>query len=214
LLRVRVLALATDVELSLALGTGGNVIGNYTGGRDNRVDIALEQDADDNSVTLTLREVRTSEFPFLETVGRGVLQLELPPGVPMDVEFASEDGDITLNLSSTQLERLNVNAARGDVLLTLPSYQPQFSDRGDNLGSITAQDGDLTLRVPADVAARLQLDRAGSGIQPQFDDQRYLYLQGDVLQAADLETAQMVVYYNLTAPRGLIRLDTSAAAGS
>lgn len=213
LLRVRVLALATDVELRLALAAAANVTGTYTGGRDNRVDITLDQAAD-NSMTLTLQEARTSEFPFLETVGRGVLQLELPSNVPLDVEFANQDGDITLNLSGTQLERLNVNAVRGNVLLTLPSYQPRFSGRGDNLGVITAQDGDLTLRVPSDVAARLQLNRAGSGIQPQYDDQRYLYLQGDILQAADLETADNVVFYTLTAPRGLIRLDVAQAAGS
>jgi hypothetical protein len=135
------------------------------------------------------------------------LQIDLPPAVPMDVEFVNQKGDITLNLSGTQLERLNVNAPDGDVLVTLPEYEPRLTERGDLLGVIAAQNGSLTLRIPATVAARLELTRAGSGIDPQYDPSVYNYLVGDVLEARAIATAATVLRYSLVAPRGTIRLD-------
>lgn len=210
LLRVRVRALATDVELLRALGSTPQVSGEFAGSVDNQFDVDFEV-LPDSSVTLSLTEVRDGGFPFLDTVGRGALQLELPPGVPMDVEFISEDGDIILNLSGTQLERLNVDAINGDVIVTLPEYQPQFSQADASLGTMTAQNGSLTLRVPQVVAGRFELNRGGSGIQPQFDDTIYNYLQGDVLEARLIESADIVLRYTLTAPRGLIRLDAPEA---
>lgn len=206
LLRVRVRVLSTDVELLRALDNTPQVSGEFVGSVDNQVDIGFEV-LPDNSVTLTLDETRAGGFPFLETAGRGALQLELPPDVPMDVEFISDDGDIILNLSGTALERLNVDAINGDVIVTLPEYAPQFSESGASLGTLTAQNGSLTLRVPQAVAGRFELNRGGSGIDPQFDAAIYNYLQGDVLEARLIESADIVLRYTLTAPRGLIRLD-------
>jgi hypothetical protein len=206
LLRVRVRVLSTDVELLRALDSTPQVAGEFVGSVDNQVDMGFEV-LPDNSVTLTLDETRAGGFPFLETAGRGALQLELPPDVPMDVEFISDDGDIILNLSGTALERLNVDAINGDVIVTLPEYAPQFSESDASLGTLTAQNGSLTLRVPQAVAGRFELNRGGSGIDPQFDAAIYNYLQGDVLEARLIESADIVLRYTLTAPRGLIRLD-------
>jgi hypothetical protein len=206
LLRVRVRVLSTDVELLRALDSTPQVSGEFVGSVDNQVDMGFEV-LPDNSVTLTLDETRAGGFPFLETAGRGALQLELPPDVPMDVEFISDDGDIILNLSGTALERLNVDAINGDVIVTLPEYAPQFSESDASLGTLTAQNGSLTLRVPQAVAGRFELNRGGSGIDPQFDAAIYNYLQGDVLEARLIESADIVLRYTLTAPRGLIRLD-------
>ncbi len=206
LLRLRVQALDTEVELLRSLDAVPLVTGEFVGSSDNTFDVSYELLPDD-SVTLTIAEVRTSGFPFLETVGRGALQLELPPGVPMDVEFVSEQGNIILNLSGTALERLNVNARGGDVIVTLPSYQPLFTGDVNTLGTIEAQNGDLTIRVPEDVAGRFELNRGGSGVVPQFNPDVYNYLQGDVLEARLIDIADIAVRYTLTAPRGLIRLD-------
>jgi hypothetical protein len=212
LLRVRVLMLTSDVELLRAFQSD-SVSGEFVGSLDNRVEISYEE-LPDNSVTLTLTETQTSSFPSLETVGRGALQLELPPDVPLDVEFRSTDGSITLNLSGTQLERLNVDAGRGDVIVTLPEYQPLASGRADPLGTLAAQNGNLTLRVPEVVAGRFDLDRGGSGIQPQYDANRYNFIQtpSDLLEARLIDIAEIVVRYSLVAPRGLIRLDVAEAA--
>lgn len=211
LLRLRVQALETEVELLRALDTQPRVSGEFVGSSDNTMDVSYEL-LPDESVTLTISETRAGGFPFLETVGRGALQLELPPGVPMDVEFVSEQGDIILNLSGTELERLNVNARGGDVIVTLPEYQPQFTSDLNALGTIEAQNGDLTVRVPVDVAGRFELNRGGSGIQPQFNAEVYNYLQGDVLEARLIDIADIAVRYTLVAPRGLIRLDVPEAS--
>ncbi|MCC6616975.1 MAG: hypothetical protein IT320_26120 [Anaerolineae bacterium] len=210
LLRLRVQTLATDVELARALDPAPVVHGEFVGSLDNMVDVSYEIGSD-NSVTLTLREVRQSAVPSLETVGRGTMRLDLPPNVPLDVEYVGEDGDVVLNLGGTSLERLNVSVAEGDVVVTLPEYQPRFSDPDETLGALTTLDGALTLRVPETVAAHLELNRGGSGIQPQYDPNVYNYLVGDVLEARTIETSAIVVRYTLTAPRGLIRLDVPEA---
>lgn len=205
LLRLRIQTLDTDVDL---LGTlTSSVGGQFVGSSDNRIDISYEELAD-NSATLTLREVReTGAFPRLETMGRGTLHLELPPNVPLDVEFLGQDGSVVLNMGATALERLNLTAERGDVVVTLPAYEPLFSVAQESLGTLTVNNGDLALFIPTNVGARLTLDRGGSGIQPQFDPNVYNYLVGDVLEARNINTAQIVSDYILRVPRGLIRIE-------
>ena len=57
---------------------------------------------------------------MLATMGRGTLHLELPPNVPLDVEFVGQEGSVVLNMGATALERLNVTSVHGDVVVTLP----------------------------------------------------------------------------------------------
>jgi hypothetical protein len=205
LLRLRLQMLATDVEL---LGTPtSEVTGEFVGSSDNRIDVTYSE-ASDNSATLTLHEVRQSgEFPMLEALGRGSLRIEIPPNVPLDVEFVGQEGSVVLNLGGTALERLNVTSVRGDVVVTLPEYDPLFSQPQDLLGTLTVGDGDLAMFIPPSVAARLELDRGGSGIEPQFDPNVYNYLVGDVLEARSITDADIVIHYTLRVPRGLIRIE-------
>jgi hypothetical protein len=104
------------------------------------------------------------------------------------------------------LERLNLDLRQGNALVTLPAYQPLGSGPQDLLGTLAVRDGDLTLFIPSTVAARLELDRGGSGIEPEFDPLRYNYLVGDVLQAATITTADIVVRYAVIVPRGVVRV--------
>jgi hypothetical protein len=208
LLRVRVATLATEVEFqSGALGAG--VTGEFVGSTDNRIDAAYEQLAD-NSATLTLREEQVNAVPRLDTIGRGTLRVSLPAGVPLDVEFVGGDGALILNMSNTMLERLNITVTSGDVVITLPEYAPLFSQPDDLLGTLTVRDGNLAMFIPRTVAARLELDRGGSGIEPEFDDDVYNYLRDDVLEARSIDSADMVARYALTVPRGLIRVEAPA----
>lgn len=205
LLRVRVQTLATGADIISTTGST-NVTGEYVGSTDNLIDVSYEQLAD-NSATLTLRETQESAFPRLETVGRGALQLQLPAGIPLDVEYLGSDGDLVLNMDGTSLERLNVTVERGNVVVTLPAYNPLFSQSGDLLGTLTARNGDLAMLIPSQVAARLELERGGSGIEPQFDPNVYNYLVGDVLEARNINTADISVRYALVVPRGRIRVE-------
>lgn len=208
LLRLRVSTLATDVDL-LGGVTPDMVNGSFIGSTGSGVDVEY-QESGDGSATLTMRETRVSgDFPLLETVGRGTLQLELPPSVPLDVEFLAADGSVVLNLGGVDLERMNVTAQSGNLVVTLPDYDPLYSQPDDMLGTLTAQNGSLAIFVPLNISARLELNRGGSGIEPQFNPNRYFELAGDVLVAQDISTATNVVRYTLTAPRGLIRVEDS-----
>ena len=210
LLRLRVETLATNVELITSATSDPVISGEFVGSAESRVDIDYEPDAADNSATLTLREVQPSGFPGLESVGRGTLRVEIPPNTPVDVDFLGSDGSIVLNMDGLDLERLNVFVTRGDVVVTLPEYQPVLSGAEGTQGTLTTRDGDLAIFIPATVAARLELNREGSGIEPQYDATIYNYLVGDVLEARTIETADTVVRYALTVPRGLIRIEVPA----
>jgi hypothetical protein len=209
LLRLRVAALATDVEI--LRGTAADSVNvRFTGSTESQLTSDFEQ-SDDGSVTLTVGEARPNPFPLLEAVGRGSLRVDVPPGVPLDVEFRGTDGAVTLNMSGTALERLNVNLPRGDVLVALPEYDPVLSEDDATLGTLAAMNGDITVIVPEAVGGRFELNRAESGIQPEYDPARYNFLVGDILEARTIETADIVQRYTITAPRGQIRLDTPGA---
>ncbi|PJF25100.1 MAG: hypothetical protein CUN53_14490, partial [Phototrophicales bacterium] len=164
--------------------------------------------AEGNVAALTLRELGMDGIPPLDAVGRGTLRVELPPALPLDIDFVGDDGAVTFNLRGTALERLNLTASRGNVVVTLPDYAPQLSQRGESLGTITVGGGDLTLFVPTTVAGRFELNRGGSGIEPIYDANAYLYLVGDVLEARGIDTAAAVVRYTLNVGRGQIRIQT------
>jgi hypothetical protein len=206
LLRFRLETNATDVELIAAVDGSRRVIGEFTGSAAS--DIERIYTTDGNAATLILRELGTDGIPPLDALGRGTLRVELPPALPLDVDFVGGDGAVTFNLSGVSLERLNLNSARGGVVVTLPDYAPQLSQRGESLGAITVGGGDLTLFVPASVAGRFELNRGGSGIDPVYDADTYLYLVGDVLEARGIDTAVAVVRYTLNVGRGQIRIQT------
>ncbi len=208
LVRVRLTTLATDVEI--VTSSASSVGGTFTGSRDHQITTDYQLGGDGTS-TLTIDEIsRSGDFPLLETMGRGTLTILIPEGIPIDLQLRATDGDVLLNLGSTALERLNVTAISGDLVAALPDYDPVYSQPDDMLGTLTADAGDLALIVPVQVAARLELDRRGSGIAPQFDGTRYDYLQGDVLQGVDIRTASKVVRYALAAGRGEIRIESSS----
>lgn len=205
LLRVRIGTLATAVDI--ISGAAGSITGEFVGSADNRINVNYEQ-LPDNSATLTLSESEADAFPRLETLGRGRLSLSLPVGVPLDIEYVGAEG-VVLNMSDTRLERLNVTAGSGDVVITLPEYDPLYSQDDELLGTLTAQQGDLAIFIPASVAARLELDSTG---RPQYDPDLYNYLiDGDVLESRQIAVAAITVRYAIVVPNGQIRLEVPGA---
>lgn len=207
LLRVQVTTLSTDVEIVRSLDT--RVInGQFIGSSESLITTEYNE-ADGGAATLTISETQPNQFPLLDAIGRGTFRLELPAGVPLDVQFNGVDGTLTLNMSGLSLERLNLDLENGNAVVSLPSYQPLGSSADASLGTFVVRSGDMTVRVPADVAARLELNRGGSPAQPVYDAQLYNYLVGDILEARNFDTGEIKLRYALTAPRGLITVETT-----
>lgn len=210
LLRVRLNTLATDVELLRSVVPNA-VTGEFVGSTESQFDVTYE-DLGDGSATLTLREAPRDTLPLLEAVGRGALRLELPPGVPLDVEVLAADGDVALSMGETQVERLNLDLMRGSAIVSLPDYRPVTSEQGQPQGTLAVRDGAITIVVPEAIAARLELDRGGSGLEPEYDPALYNFLFNRVLESRTIEQAETTVSYTIVAPRGRIRLEVAPAA--
>jgi len=206
LLRVEIAALNTALTIEAGTANAAGVVtGEFSGARASRLAVEYAP-GDDGSAALTIRETTADGLPLLDDVGRGTLRVTLPAGVPLDLHVSGVDGDAALTLGSLALERLTVAIERGDVVVTLPDYRPQAAAAGDLNGDVTTRSGDLAVLLPAGTAARLELNRGGSGIEPEYDPAAFLYLVGDVLQSTGFETAPFSLRYTLTAPAGRIRV--------
>lgn len=206
LLTLDIATLATDIDISFDESLSSSVAGQFLGSTESL--ITADYVASGARATYTLREVQPNAFKMLEAVGRGSLMLRLPASLGLDIALKTEQGTVLLNLDGTQLERLNIDVVRGDAIISLPSYQPQSASQADAPanGTLTIRDGAVTISVPDDVGARFELDRAGSSLQPQFDERIYNYLVGDVLESRDYDAETVKLRYVILAPRGQIRI--------
>ncbi|HEX2619675.1 MAG TPA: hypothetical protein VHL11_06000 [Phototrophicaceae bacterium] len=207
LLQITLDILTTDVEIGLS--TGSRVVeGEFIGSRQSVIQIDYDED-NAGLATMVVHETKPESFPALDSVGRGTLKINLPANVPLDVDLKITSGDSTLNLSGTTLERLNLNAQTGNALVTLPEYEPRSDSVQQNPGTLTVQNGNITLFIPEAVAARLELDRGSRGIEPQFDSTVYDYLGGVLLENRNFANSDIVIHYVVVAPRGLIRVENA-----
>ena len=207
LVRVRLQTLNTDVELvRLPEGSPSRIIsGQFIGSSESDLTVSYLEEAD-NTATFAFTEVQLNPFPLLETIGRGKLLIELPSDTPIDVQLETLDSPITLNMSGLMLERLNVKAQRGNMILTLPSYDPAFSNPEDILGTLAVLEGDVLIRVPSDVATRFDMSNS-SGSNPTYDSTLYdLKFNGDLLEARTLFNAPIVQSYALEVNRANLTL--------
>jgi hypothetical protein len=68
----------------------------------------------------------------------------------------------------------------------------------------------VTLFIPPTVAARLELDHGGSGIEPIFDSTVYEEIGGVLLENRNFANADIVIRYRVVIPNGQIRVETLA----
>ncbi|MBZ0296868.1 MAG: hypothetical protein K8L99_30180 [Anaerolineae bacterium] len=207
LLRLRLDMQTADIEILPATIADRQINGLFSGSVESDLETTYSQEG--ASATLSLVESQSSAYPLLENVGRGTLRLELPPGLPLDVEIQGDSGDVLLNTSGLSIERMNLDLQEGDALVTLPAYEPLGSQGSESLGTLAVRNGDITLSIPPEVGARLELNRGGSGIEPEYDPAVYNFLVGDVLEARNIENAGITARYTVTAPRGRIRVQVS-----
>jgi len=208
LVQVNVETLGTDVEFLNAVDDERAITANFTGS--NASDIQIDYSEDESGLaTFTLREVQADSVPSLEDIGRGTMQLELPSDVAIAISFAADDGQITLNLADTNLERIDLEVTTGDALVTLPDYQPLSPSVAQDPGALVLFDGNLTLVVPEAIGGEFLLTKAANN-RPQFDDLLYA-LEDNVsdwrLISRGYDTFDTQIRYLLTAPRGSIRLE-------
>ncbi len=205
LLRVNITTLATDIDLFTGLDQAGGISGQYAGAAANMLETRYAENTDDTA-DLVLTETLTEGFPGLNDIGRATLSLQVPPNVPVDLQVNGGSGTVTLNLGGLSLERLNVSVGGGDVVVTLPSYDPLFSQPEDSLGEIAVNGGDLTLFVPDAVAGRFDISARSS--TPEHDASLYNLLSGgQVLESRRIDAAELVMRFTLSVPNGRIRLE-------
>jgi len=202
LLRVRLQSLATDVEITRApAGEDRTIRVSYAGSTERDLAQSFIED-DETSATLTVNEIRLNPVDMLEAVGRGTMLVELPAEVPVDLQLEAVDGEERLNLGGVLLERLNLNQTSGEVFLNLPAYSPVFSRPEDTLGTLALASGPMTIRVPEAVAARFDMSESTGG-EPNYDPAEYnLLFSRDILEARDIDVAEIVQRYNLVVSRG------------
>lgn len=205
LLQLRVSVLNTQLELSE--GAPDVLSGEFVGAR---ASIVSFDRTEAGSTMFTISEGQDDDLPLLDDVGRGTLRLALPTNIPIDIVVTGLEGDATLNLGAVALERLDITIRRGDVAVTLPDYQPQSVPDALANGAINTGSGNVSLILPGGAAARLELNRSGSGIEPNYDPTVFNYLVGDVLESRDILAAPFVLRYVLTTPNGVIRVASGA----
>ncbi|MCA0456516.1 MAG: hypothetical protein LCI00_21260 [Chloroflexi bacterium] len=207
LIRVSVQTLSTDVEIVRSLDAR-LISGEFVGSSESLLTTTYTE-GDDSTANLTITETQPNQFPLLERMGRGRFTLELPADVAIDFDFRGSDGILTLNMSGLSLERLNMDLAKGDALVTIPAYQPLSAREDSPIGTFIVRDGDINVFVPPNVGARFELNRGGSGLEPIFDTLDFNYLVGDILEARTFDAAEIKLRYAITAPRGQITIGST-----
>lgn len=161
LIQINVETLDSDVQF-LARADGDRAISaTYTGSIEHDLTSNYTNDGS-GLATLTLREQRLSDYPLLESIGRGALRVELPEDVAVSVSYSGDRSTATFDMDELNLERLNIDLETGDVLVTLPAYQPLSPTVQENPGVWRVDDGNITARVPEDVGARFELSQSSN----------------------------------------------------
>jgi hypothetical protein len=205
--RLQIIVDVLNTQLEMLDGSANALSGEFVGARASSLTTSRTDGA---TTVLTLRESQGDGLPLLDDIGRGTLRLTLPTAIPIELTISGLDGAATLNLSAVALERLEIALGRGDIAVTLPDYQPRSLPDAIANGTIATGSGNITLILPGQVAARLELNRGGSGIEPSYDPTVFNYLVGDVLESRDILSAPFALRYALTTPDGLIRVTTGA----
>ena len=193
---VMVQGLQTRVDIAPADREEPTITGEFSGS----IESEIEQDYAEEGGTarFTLRETRPSAIPALEAVGRGRLNVALPPGLPLELTLRNADGAAVLNLLGLEVTRLNINIAAGDLLLSLPDTALEQP------GDVVVTRGNVTLFVPDDLGLHLFVN----GPVPQFAAADYLLDPSDgSYLSRNFDDFQTQMTLNLTVSSGSIRLE-------
>lgn len=205
-LQLNLEALTTKVRVTAGAPGSRTITVTFVGSTEN---VLTENYADDGTglATYTVRETRPSPYPRLENLGRGSMTVEIPSDIGVSLAFAGLDGDAEFDLRGASLERLSLTVQRGDVLLTLPAYEPRSPGVLDTPGDLSVLDGQLHILVPSAVGGRFEIPENST---PVYDEAAYrieVARPSWLLIARNYDTATMKANYRLNVPRGETRLD-------
>lgn len=137
-------------------------------------------------------------FALWRTLGDA--EVELNPQVPLNLHVEGRLGDVRLDLSRLQVRRLRVPVAIGDVRIRFPRAA------GSTEATIGFSLGDLTLSIPAEVGARIEVPSGFLGSlsldRARFQRRGYAYV------TEDFELAENRLEVRISAHLGDIRIRT------
>jgi hypothetical protein len=163
-LRVQIIGAFTLAEVSPTVADVAPAIhAEFTGSTASTITPTYEVGSDGTAV-FTFEEGVPAGLPLLETMGRGRMRIELPTGVPIDLDFRN-GGTSSLNLLGLDARQLTAQLVDGDLLLSLPNTGLE------NTGTVMVENGNLTVFVPD----TLGLQVITGGKTPQFAEGEYLY---------------------------------------
>lgn len=204
LLRAQVDTLSTDVNVRISDDNGIN--GEFVGSTESQVAYDYEEDGL-GAATFSLQEQQPNEFKMLQAVGRGILELELPEGVALDLLINAENGSSVLDLGNFQLERFNLNLQRGSAQIVIPSYEPEIANDDGYIGVINVYDGDVTLFVSEDVGLRLEFPTLSGG-EPVVDETIYNVLRDRTIESRNFDNAETILIYQIRVPNGQLTIQS------
>jgi phage shock protein PspC (stress-responsive transcriptional regulator) len=140
---VGVNSLDTDISIALASDASRVISGEFKGSRNS--EISLNYSEEGAVATFVLTESQAASFPRLEDVGRGSLALNIPPNIAVVVRFVGLSGTANFDMGALMLEELSLRLSNGNVVVTLPDYQPVTASNGEwfvENGNLTALTGD------------------------------------------------------------------------
>lgn len=164
-------ALTSNVEIRTG-AEAGMIRAQFIGSSEHNFVLNYTEVEDGNAIAV-LQETQTSDFPILTAIGRGTIDLQLPPDFPTLLKVAVNDGNVVLNLRDSDLESIEtLTVNRGSAIISLPSHQPTSPSALDS-GVLTLLNGNLTLRIPDNVGASFILSKVSNN-RPVYDDLIYL----------------------------------------
>jgi len=200
LLIIEISTLETEVEVRAGDSLEDGITGEFLGSTESTITSNLSYEEGADRATYSFREEKNNQFPLLNAIGRGTLNLFIPPDIPVAITFIGLDGNTLFDMSSLSLERVGLESTSGDVVVTLPEYEPLSPNAADQPGIIIVNNGNLNIIVPETAGARFEL--TPQSITPTYPQENYLFLVGGVLETRDFEDAEIQLRYRATVPNG------------
>jgi phage shock protein PspC (stress-responsive transcriptional regulator) len=209
---VGVNSLDTDVTIAASNDSSRLITGNFSGSLNSEIELAYSEDG--AVATFVLTERQASAFPRLEDVGRGSLDLSVPSTIAVIVRFVGGTGSVNFDMGALMLEELSLSLQEGNVIVTLPSYQPLSRSVEQGNGEWLVQSGNLTVLVPDDLGVQFFLAR-GSNPEPRagqnFDDLLFglgLEPSDYVLRSRQFDSAEFRMSFRANVLGGSFQVDS------